>query len=86
MAIDDEDGDVRSELLDAAIDRQHRSYMSAVRGITLKTLRARVPMSTMPIHQRWIPKYVVAFICLVVLCFILSDVHYCVGTRSLHGV
>ena len=70
MAIDDEDGDVRAELLDAAIDRQHRSYMSAVRGITLKTLRARVPMSMMPIHQHWIPMYVVNFVCLVVLCFI----------------
>ena len=70
MAIDDEDGDARLELLDPAIDRQHRSYMSAVRGLMLKTLRARVPMSTMPIYQRWIPKYVAAFISLVVLYFI----------------
>ena len=44
------------ELLDALVDKQHRSYMSAVRGISLGTFRARVPMSTMPIHRRWVPK------------------------------
>ena len=35
------------ELLDALVDKRHRSYMSAVRGISLGTFRARVPMSTM---------------------------------------
>ena len=45
------------ELLDALVDKRHRSYMSAVRGISLGTFRARVPMSTMPIHRRWVPRY-----------------------------
>jgi len=30
--------------------------MSAVRGISLGTFRARVPMSTMSIHRRWVPR------------------------------
>ena len=42
------------ELLDALVDKRHRSYMSAVRGINLGIFRARVPMSTMPIHHRWV--------------------------------
>ena len=45
------------ELFDALVDKRHRSYMSAVRGISLGTFRARVPMSTMPIHRRWVPRY-----------------------------
>ena len=45
------------ELLDALADKRHRSYMSAVRGISLGTFWARVPMSTMPIHRRWVPRY-----------------------------
>ncbi|RLM58612.1 hypothetical protein C2845_PM18G08150 [Panicum miliaceum] len=51
MAIDEEDLYVTPELLDAAVDKQHRSFMSAVRGVMLKTLRARVPMSTMPLDS-----------------------------------
>ena len=45
------------ELLDALIDKCHLSYRSAVHGISLVTFRARVPMSTMPIHRRWVPRY-----------------------------
>ena len=45
------------ELLDALVDKRHRSYMSAVRGTSLGTFRARVPMSTMPIDPRWVPRY-----------------------------
>ena len=45
------------ELLDALVDKRHRSYMSAVRGISLGMFRARVPMSTMTIHRRWVPRY-----------------------------
>ncbi|CAN6223127.1 unnamed protein product [Urochloa humidicola] len=44
------------ELLEKELDINHRSYMSAVRGVPLRTLRARVPMSTMPIHPTWVPK------------------------------
>jgi hypothetical protein len=70
MAIDEEEWYDTLELLDAAVDKQHRSFMSAVHGVTLKTLRACVPMSTMPIDQCWIPKYVVQFVRRVNLCFI----------------
>ena len=49
------------ELLDPRIDAKHRSYMSAVRGSSLSTFRARVPMSTMPIHRRWLPRYLFAY-------------------------
>ena len=55
------------ELLDALVDKRHRSYMSAVRGIRLGTFRARVPMSTMPIHCRWVPRY--GYICHIYLLF-----------------
>ena len=44
-------------MLDALVDKRHRSYMSAVRGISLGTFRVRVPMSTMSIHRRWVPRY-----------------------------
>ena len=45
------------ELLDALVDKRHRSYKSAVCGISLGTFRARVPMSTMSIHRHWVPRY-----------------------------
>ena len=45
------------ELLDALVDKRHRSYKSAVCGISLGMFRARVPLSTMPIHRRWVPRY-----------------------------
>ena len=45
------------ELLDALVDRRHRLYMSMVRGISLGTFQARVPMSTMMIHRHWVPRY-----------------------------
>ncbi|CAO2171979.1 unnamed protein product [Urochloa humidicola] len=44
------------ELLDRELDINHRSYMSAVCGVPLRTFHARVPMSTMPIHPTWVPK------------------------------
>ena len=46
------------ELLDALVDKRHRSYMSAVRGINLGTFWAGVPISTMPIHHRWVTRCV----------------------------
>jgi len=45
------------ELLDALVDKRHRSYMSAVRGTSLGTFRTTVPMSTMPIDPRWVSMY-----------------------------
>jgi hypothetical protein len=50
---------VRSELFDEVMDRHHRSYVSAVLGGPLGTIRCRTPRTLMPIHPRWIPKYVI---------------------------
>lgn len=47
---------VLPELLDATVDGNHRSFMSAVRGLDLGTMRARVSMATMKLDLRWIPK------------------------------
>jgi hypothetical protein len=50
---------VRPELFDEAVDRHHRSYVSAVLGGPLSTIRCRTTRTLMPIHQRWIPKYII---------------------------
>jgi hypothetical protein len=50
---------VRPELFDEAVDRQHRSYVSAILEGPLGTIRCRTTHTLMPIHQRWIPKYVI---------------------------
>ena len=55
-AMEHEEG-ATPELLDALVDKRHRSYMSVVRGTSLGMFRARVPMSTMPIDPRWVPRY-----------------------------
>ena len=55
-AMEHEEG-ATPELLDALVDKRHRSYMSADCGTSLGTFRARVPMSTMSIHRRWVPRY-----------------------------
>ena len=44
------------ELLDTLVDKRHWSYMSAVRGESLGTFWACMPMLTMPIHCRWVPR------------------------------
>ncbi|WVZ88790.1 hypothetical protein U9M48_035264 [Paspalum notatum var. saurae] len=49
-------GYVTPELLDAATDRKHRSYFSAVLGCSLGQFRARVPMETMVLDPRWLPR------------------------------
>jgi hypothetical protein len=49
---------VRSELFDEAVDRHHHSYVSVVLGGPLGTIRCRMTRMLMPIHKRWIPKYV----------------------------
>ncbi|WVZ51396.1 hypothetical protein U9M48_002547, partial [Paspalum notatum var. saurae] len=49
-------GYVTPELLDAATDRKHRSYFSAVLGSSLGQFRARVPMETMCLDPRWLPR------------------------------
>jgi hypothetical protein len=50
---------VRPELFDEAVDRHHRSYVSAVLGGPLGTIRCQTTRTLLPIHQRWIPKYVI---------------------------
>jgi hypothetical protein len=50
---------VRPELLDEAMDRQHRSYVSAVLGRPLGAIRCRTTRTLLPIRPRWIPKYVI---------------------------
>jgi hypothetical protein len=48
---------VRPELF----DRHHRSYVSAVLGRPLGAIRCRTTRTLLPIHPRWIPKYVIYF-------------------------
>ncbi|WVZ64940.1 hypothetical protein U9M48_014383 [Paspalum notatum var. saurae] len=49
-------GYVTPEVLDAATDRKHRSYFNAVLGCSLGQFRARVPMVTMVLDPRWLPR------------------------------
>jgi hypothetical protein len=50
---------VRPELFKEAVDRHHRSYVSAVLEGPLYTIRCRTTSTLMSIHQRWILKYVI---------------------------
>ncbi|WVZ87479.1 hypothetical protein U9M48_034112 [Paspalum notatum var. saurae] len=50
-------GSVTPQLLDAATDMKHRSYFSAVLGCSLGQFRARVPMETMALDHRWLPRF-----------------------------
>jgi hypothetical protein len=50
---------VQPELFDETVDRHHRSYVSTVLGRPLGTIRCRMTRTLMPIHQWWIPKYVI---------------------------
>jgi hypothetical protein len=52
---------VRPELFDETVDRHHRSYVSAVLGASPGSIRFRTTRTLMPIHPRWIPKYVIHF-------------------------
>jgi hypothetical protein len=50
---------VRPKLFDEAVDRHHRSYVSGVLGLSLSNIHCRTTRTLMPIHQWWIPKYVI---------------------------
>jgi hypothetical protein len=50
---------VRPELFDEAVDRQHHSYVSTVLGRPLCAIHCRTTRTLLPIHPRWIPKYVI---------------------------
>jgi hypothetical protein len=51
-------GYVTPELLDARIDLRHRSYCASVLGEDMGHIRARVPLETMPLDARWLPRFV----------------------------
>jgi hypothetical protein len=64
---------VRPELFDEAVDRHHRSYMSAVLGRSPGTIHCRTTRTLMPIHQRWILKYVIhIYFCFFTIVIVLS--------------
>jgi hypothetical protein len=65
---------VRPELFDEAVDRQHRSYVSAVLGRPRGTIRCRTTRTLMPIHQRWIPNYVLHIYYLFLFLYISNCV------------
>jgi hypothetical protein len=49
---------VTPQLLDRDIDRRHRSFLSAVLGEDVGHVRSRTTRTLLPIHDRWVPKYV----------------------------
>jgi hypothetical protein len=50
---------IRPELFDEAVDQHDRTYVSAVLGGPLGTIRFRTTRTLLPIHPRWTPKYVI---------------------------
>jgi hypothetical protein len=50
---------VLPELFDEAVDWHHYSYVSAVIDRPLGAIRCRTTRTLLPIHPRWIPKYVI---------------------------
>ena len=71
-------GYVTPELLDARIDMRHRSYFSAVLGQEVGHLRARVPMETMPLDRRWLPRFALHIlgILVIVTYLLIYCTHY----------
>ena len=49
---------VTPELLEAQVDRRHRSFLSAVLGEDVGHVRSRTTHTLLPIHDLWVPKYV----------------------------
>jgi hypothetical protein len=49
---------VTPELLDRDTDRRHRSFLSAVCGEDVGHVCCRTTRTLLPIHDRWVPKYV----------------------------
>jgi hypothetical protein len=46
------------QLLDRDIDRRHRSFLSAVLGEDVGHMCSRTTRTLLPIHDRWVSKYV----------------------------
>jgi hypothetical protein len=66
------------QLLDRDIDRRHRSFLSTVLGEDVGHVRSRTTRTLMPIHNRWVPKYV-NWCCVIICIFIYPFV----GTNKL---
>jgi hypothetical protein len=49
---------VTPQLLDKDIDRKHRSFLSVALGEDVGHVRSRTTRMLLPIHDRWVPKYV----------------------------
>jgi hypothetical protein len=60
---------VRPELFDEAMDRHHRSYVLDVLGPFPGNIRCWTTGTLMPIHQQWIPKYVIHIYYLFMLLY-----------------
>jgi hypothetical protein len=50
---------VRPESSDEVADRHHHSYVSTVLGRSADNICCQTTRTLMPIHQRWIPMYVI---------------------------
>jgi hypothetical protein len=75
-------------LFDERIDKEHRSYMSAICGADPGTLRARVLSHYMPLHPTWVPKYVIPYLIkfnihslIFLFIFHCTDTYYIVWSR-----
>jgi hypothetical protein len=49
---------VTHQLLDRDIERRHRSFLSAVLREDVGHVRSHTTRTLLPIHDRWVPKYV----------------------------
>ena len=65
---------VTPELLDPRLDSQHRSFQSSVRGADLGTYRARVPLTTMAIDVRWLPRYGVFHVQIKYIIYMFNNI------------
>jgi hypothetical protein len=73
---------VRPELFDEAVDRQHRSYVSAVLGRPLGVIHCQTTRTLLPIHSRWISKYgidIYYFFLLFTIVIVLSKLLFFSG-------
>jgi hypothetical protein len=74
----------RPELFDEAVDRHHRSYVSIVLGRSPDTIRCWTTRTLIPIHQQWIPKYVIhiySYFCFFTIVIVLSALLFVQATR-----
>jgi hypothetical protein len=52
------DAYVTPELLECEVDRNHRSFLSAVLGEDLGHIQVHTTCTLLSIHDLWVPKYV----------------------------